>query len=222
MSRLVPPNARRGSWLSHLACRMASEGIPERAIQRCLEATDMAGSVHIILERAVHNGLLPVMPAVDWPEDSRVSNRGPVRPSVDAAEVMPLAMDLASYLGFEPAGARLVAALMVYEKLDTGTLRVIVQPKSQDAATLKVHACRARMRLARSDIAASMTTIFGWGYWLQPPERDKVAKTLMARRGLPDGSNVEFGGARPRASSRQGVGRDLARATTADAVREPR
>jgi hypothetical protein len=161
---LRPARGERKDWL---IVRMACEGIPIRAIGRCLNKT--ADEVREPIEEAHRQGLVRAMPAEDWaaglpkPAPSRIVSGGFVERHT--ALTLRVQVRLPHVPRFE---ARFIAALILLEQASHIELSALIrEDRPLNLDSLKQLAHKSRKLLFA--LGFDMQTLWGTGYFI-PPE----------------------------------------------------
>lgn len=162
----------RGEGRSHIARRLAGEGVPLGAIARALDMS--VPNVRKALRPLIAQGVLRDMPAGDWPDGTRV--RAPTVPARSLDDLLPRAAEAQHWLGLTRAESIFLAALLTYGGIDTPTLTRLVGADGANRSLIKVYACHLRKKLKRHKIA--FATVWGTGYAMDPAMRARLSALL--------------------------------------------
>lgn len=160
----------RGDVWSHIAVRLADEGVPLRVITRALKQP--ADEVRERLQDAYDKGEIIAVPRDDWPAGSRSNDRRPdvVPLDIESDEML---LSITRTFKITPAMSRVFAALLRRPEMTKATLHLAVQREGReftDPKIVDVMICKLRKVMPKYDI--DIKTIWGRGYFI--PAESKV------------------------------------------------
>lgn len=162
----------RGTFVGNSIVRLADEGVPIGALSRAFKIP--YDSADNIVRQALEDGIVVEMPAPEWPNGARRSNR--------ASTVAPFRLDdrpdlwflYHQKLGLTPAESRLLQCLMQARACTKPYLHRMVAPEAEPKI-IDVFIGKIRAKLEKFQVR--IETIWGQGYTM--PEDSK--RVLMAR-----------------------------------------
>jgi hypothetical protein len=173
---------------THIAQRMALEGIPVRAIARSLKQE--ATLVYETLEAAQGQGIIIDMPKDDWaPTANRADHAPSFKPGLRDDD---LAFTCRQVFKLTPLQAAFMVALLKNSRVDKTKFHLLIEnmrnrkpgtsPSDKDPTEPKmvdVVICHLRKRLKKVDQAIEIKTNWGDGYFIEPTCRSYVMKTYF-------------------------------------------
>lgn len=164
-----------------VAVRMADEGIPIRAIARSTRVS--SEEVYELLRQAIQSGTIIELPKDDWPAGSTRGTRSPFNGTpLDDEDRLKVACT--RYFKATKLEAALLAVLLRRDQATKDQLhRVIEQNRpgekrdETDPKMVDVLICHLRKKLRPHDV--QVETIWGVGYAIPVPSRDKAVRALI-------------------------------------------
>lgn len=163
-----------------IATRLANEGIPVNVIARGLEVP--ASDVRISLDEALASGRITEMPAADWPPTARRADHLP--PHIAAARDADLVTSFMRAFKLTKLMALFLLVLVKREEADKATLHRVIEaqravrvnrPNDAEETNPKmvdVMICNLRKKL--KVFGLTINTLWGRGYYLDTPDRQRV------------------------------------------------
>ena len=174
--------------LADAATNMANEGIPVAAIARVLLIS--YGYVTDMLHEALLQGHIAEMPRSDWPPGVRIRERIPTIPvtrKTSNAEIEIVCRKLFKLTNLE---AGFIVLLLKSEHTTKGKLHHVIETQRLQRASrpenmemtdekmVDVMICKLRKKLKLIDAAFLITTVWGGGYYIEVPVKEKIYARL--------------------------------------------
>lgn len=168
-----------------IAVRLADEGVPVRAIARSIKVS--GEDVYLMLKEAMDSGFLVELPKDDWPPGSRRDNRNALAGTIiDNEDALKFAC--VRLLKVTRLEAIIFAFLLKRAEATKQQLHHVIEQnrptenrEATDPKMIDVIICRLRKKLKPHD--ATITTVWGLGYRMEQPDREKVVALLQAEGG---------------------------------------
>lgn len=182
MDEMAPPIPEP---LASVAARLANEGVPVRAIARCLLTP--SEDVRLSLQEAIDVGTITAMPRDDWPPGVERGSRLPAF-MIGRTEAHQVAA-CQKVFKITPLEAAFMMVLMKRDEADKATLHHVVEtqratrpnqpgdPDETDPKIVDVVICHLRRKIKPK--AIKIVTLWGHGYYLDAASR-KIAEDLIA------------------------------------------
>ncbi len=164
-----------------IVVRLADEGIPVRAIARAVSISST--NIYEMLRDALAAGMIVEMPKDDWPpgsrRDARLAFNGTPLENEDTLKVACARLFRATRLE-----AAILAVLLKRSEVTKTQLHLVIEQtrpnENRDATDPKmvdVVICHLRKKLKPHNI--TIKTIWGTGYLIPAPDREKAATALI-------------------------------------------
>ena len=182
----ILPNAV--TFLVPLLTRMANEGIPVAAMARAVQRP--SGEVLGALEAALAAGTIGGIPKFDWPPTGKLSDHVP-QPSTEIPE-QDLKFAARKLFKLTPLEAAILVVLLRCDHADKGRLHTVIENQRfsraqnpdrlecTDPKMVDVMICKLRKRLKTADASYTVMTVWGSGYYIEPPTQDAILARLTA------------------------------------------
>lgn len=182
MNTPIEPEAALPPYLGPIAERLALEGVPVRAIARGLgQAAEL---VRGTLQNAAIHGTITDMPKDDWPGGVLRSERMPMIPPSISDDDLTFACRKIFRLSALEAG--FLSVLIKHDRVSKAKLHHVIECRRAernpaadssdpvDQKMVDVMICKLRKRLLAVDSTLEITTVWGDGYYLSKPVRDRL------------------------------------------------
>lgn len=184
---MVDDDERLPDLLAPIACRLANEGIPIRAIARGLAQS--AELVRGTLAQGKLQGVIFDVPADDWPPTARKSDHLPCAGGRTEADLHIAARKLFKLTNLEGA---FLMQLLKRDHADKECLHGVIETQRTsrlsgrpdttectDPKMVDVMICKLRKRLRDYDKNIQINTVWGSGYYIDPDVRKIVIDLLL-------------------------------------------
>lgn len=172
--------------IQDIASRMACEGIPVAAIARALaQPSDLVlGS----LKQALHAGSIASIPKFDWPPTSKLEDHIQCH-STEIPEA-DLIFITRQYFKLSPLEAAFLVMFLRNDHADKDRLHSVVEHQRftraqnpdriepTDPKMVDVMICKLRKRMKAIDPTFKIETVWGSGYFIEPPVRTAIMSRL--------------------------------------------
>lgn len=155
---------------SHIAVRLADEGVPLRAIARATDITSTA--LYELLVNARMKGTLLHIPRDDWPSGCPRDQRALQLSRLATENHDTLIFAIKDVFRLTPTGARLFLLLVQHEHVPHARIDL-------DHGLLVVNICKMRKLLR--PFALTIKTLWGYGYQLSAEHRLKARELILNR-----------------------------------------
>ena len=183
---LIPPEATVPAVA--LVHRMANEGIPVAVIART--TLYPSGDVLATLKEALAAGMVGSVPKFDWPPTGKLSDHVP-QVSTEVSE-NDLKFAARKVFKLTPLEAAILVVLLRCDHADKSRLHTVIEnqrfsrahnPDSlecTDPKMVDVMICKLRKRLLAADATYKVMTVWGSGYYIEPPVQSSILTRLTA------------------------------------------
>lgn len=163
-----------------IAVRLADEGLPVRAIARAIKLP--SSDIYEALRDALASGSIVEMPKDDWPvgsrRDMRTAFNGTPLEDEDALKIA-----CARFFKATRLEAAILAVMLKRSEVTKTQLHLVIEQNranenenETDVKMVDVLICHLRKKLTKHDV--KIETIWGIGYLIGPPSRDRATALL--------------------------------------------
>lgn len=165
-----------------VAVRLADEGIPVRAIARCVHLP--SDEIYEMLRTAISQGTIIEMPKDDWPPGTNRSQRSVFNGTpLEQEEAMKNAC--ARFFHCSPLEAAILATLLRRDQATKAQLHDVVEnnrpgdhaKEATDPKMVDVMICKLRKKIKPHDVL--IETMWGTGYLIPPRMREHAVDLLI-------------------------------------------
>lgn len=175
-----------------VANRAANEGIPVGAISRILQRPFPV--IHTHLKIAHSTGAIGSFPRHDWPPAVPTDQRLPTTARTSNPE--DVEFGCRQHFKLTPLETAFLVVLLRMQSADKEKLHSVIEqqrqsrqfrPDRQEATEIKmvdVIICKLRAKMKAVNPAFKITTIWGKGYYIEPPVKEAIYSTIGAPHGF--------------------------------------